>query len=145
LVTKGRLGKSYCHKLVSGEGRDISDYEMVYVIDKLKEVKNAQIDKRTEELIYSGHLFDDHLFDTSAESQRDWLGLYSLINDISFPFAVTTKDEKEYFFQNAQTYVMFFKMGTVFINNTIGSGRAIKLKVMACTTKDEIDAIIDAR
>jgi len=138
--------RDYFHRLKEGaSGKVLEDYQKIYNMVILKEQKNAQIDKRTEEIIYYGYTFDGHLFDTSAESQRDWLGLYSLRNEIPYPFAVTTKDEKEYYFKDADTYASFFKYGTAFINGVVASGRAIKLMIMACATKAEIDAIVDSR
>jgi hypothetical protein len=148
LVPKDRKAeRGYYHKLKDGDvdGKKISDYEKAWDLGTLKAEKNIGIDDKTSQIIYYGIPFDGHLFDTSAESQRDWLGLYSLRDDVTYPFAVTTKDEKEYYFQSSDGYAMFFKTGTAFINGTVASGRAIKLQVMACATKDEIDAIVDPR
>lgn len=145
LVPVGRQ-QGYYHRLIEGKkGCSIDDYERVYDIDKLKQEKCIEIDARTDELIANGISFDGNLFSASAEAQRNWIAMYAAREDLPYPFSVTTLDEKEYTFTDPRFVQVFYLTGVSTINYQISSGRALKLQVMECATKECVDSIVDTR
>jgi hypothetical protein len=46
---------------------------------------------------------------------------------------------------DANAFVTMYFFGFAAVNAILESGRAIKAQVNACTTKEEIDAIVDPR
>lgn len=139
-------GKSYCHKLKDGaNGKSIGDYEKIYDLDFLKSQKCIQIDQKTQDLIAEGIAFDGNVFSASAEAQRNWIATYTARTVLSYPFPVTTIDNNEYNFSDAEKVSQFYLTGISLISERMAYGRNLKLKVMACQTKEEIDAITDPR
>jgi len=145
LMSKSK-GLDYYHKLKDGHnGKAIEDYEKIYDLQKLKNVKYDEIDFRTDELIAMGIPFDSNLFSTSPDAQRNWIALFSARNDLTYPISVTTLDEKAYIFNDSRIVSLFYLTGISVINYHIATGRALKLQVGECNTKECIDSIVDSR
>jgi len=140
-----QTSKAYYHKLVSGEGKDISDYEKVWNIEELKTIKCSEIDDKTNLIGLIGFTFDNHIFATDADAKQNWVGIYTAKDYLTYPFAVTAKNNEQYFFQNSQEIANFYLTGINSIYQVISSGRELKTKVMECTTKECIDSIVDPR
>jgi len=140
---------TYYHQLKVGEqeqdGKDISDYKKVWCIESLKVIKIAQIDARTGALNVQGYEFDGYMFSTTLEDQKNWIALTMAKDMLTYPCPVTTADNQTYSFQSSGQLMSFFATGMVIIQTIYAGGRQLKQAVEACTTKAEIDAIVDPR
>jgi hypothetical protein len=114
-------------------------------LSEYKELKNSIIDKRTKELIDQGFVFDSVLFSTSETSQRNWMALDQFRNDLTFPFAVSTKNDGEYMIADANTTHSFTLTALGTIEYHYASGRALKQQVNEASSESEVDAIVDNR
>lgn len=143
---KNTEGIEFYHKLKDGcVGKIIDDYEKVYNIDFIKKKRCDEIDAKTDVLIERGFDFGGEKFSTSSEAQRNWIAIYSAKDYITYPFSVTTKDDKEYSFYDPRIVTVFFMTGVAYVNTNIATGRVFKIAVTNASTKEEIDAIIDNR
>lgn len=114
----------------------------------IKTQKKANIDRRTDSIIAGGFTFDSHTFSLSTEAQANWLGLVVAKDMLDYSnggYAVTTKDDQEYKFANSTAVVQFFATGIGYIAATVAAGRALKIQVDACTTIEQVEAIVDGR
>ena len=138
--------REYYHQLIGGRsGKSLEDYRVVYRLELLKKKKCDGIDVRTDELIANGIPYDGYMFSTSPEAQRNWIAMFTSKDVLGYPFSVTTLDEKEYVFNDPRLVQLFYLTGISTINYNIATGRAIKLQIMACESKSEVDAIVDPR
>ena len=133
------------HKLKSGEGRNIEDYEKIYDIDHLRKSKVVEIDLRTEEISDQGFSFSGSLFSSSLEDQKNWMALYVAQDKLTYPFFVTTKEGGTYEFQSPQELTAFYLTGLQVVYVIYSGARFIKGRVLAASTKEELDAIVDSR
>lgn len=135
------MGKS----LVSEDALDALVREHVaYSLVERKATKNFNIDLRTQAIIAEGFVFDGELFSLSLKAQMNWLGLSTLQALFQWPMAVTTDDDKEYHL-SLLDLIPFITTGSGKVADTIGSGRALKLRVNAAQDQDMIDAVVDNR
>jgi len=106
------------------------------------------IDRRTQELIGEGFEFDSHWFSLSNEAQTNWLGIKTLEGVLTWPMGITGWSEEEndhtyYLSQANLTY--FIATGMAVIKAAVDSGRALKMSVVAATTQEGLDAVVDSR
>jgi len=116
-----------------------------------KLAKYQEFDVRTGEMIGNGFEFppsSGHYYSLSAEGQSNLLGAYSAKDEAAFTYPVkwpTILDDYELSIPDAATLTAFYltALGTVRVLRD--SGTALKEAVRACTTKAEVDAIVDPR
>lgn len=110
-----------------------------------KKAKNLIIDAKTKELIESGITYNNTLFSSSETAQNNWLAMDQLREELTYPFAVTTYDDDEYEFQNADELHTFVLVGFGTIEPHYSSGRSLKMQVNAASNIAEVDAVQDNR
>ena len=115
----------------------ISNYSHDHLLAN-KEIKNREVDRRTQELISEGFLYDGKRFSLSQEAQLNWLGLQSY----SPPVEVTTIDDKAY---SVADINLFVQAAASTKQSHLDSGRILKQQVLTATTQQELDAIVDNR
>jgi len=116
-----------------------------------KEVKFAEIDLRTTELVQRGFEFppgSGMVFSLSIPSQIKLLGIETLRNDpaMTYPIKFNTIDDVSSVSLLNATWVhnmTLVAFGTY--RQYVDSGSALKDAVRACTTVDEVTAIVDPR
>lgn len=137
--------------LESNTPEDYDNYDGLTLEEaKIKRIK--EVDSKTETLIESGFTYDDNNFSMSTNAQRNWSALgaanaNSLLTD-KFPLTISTVDEGSYTVTDETVLMNFF--GTYLNYQTdpsqpLGSGRAIKAEINACTTVNEVKAVQDNR
>ena len=114
-------------------------------LDAYKEAKNDAIDARTQELIAAGFDFEGNTFSLSMMAQMNWVALNSARDDLTFPVAVSTKDNQEVTFANATRLHTFCMTALAAGKAHYDSGRALKLAVNGCVDIAAVDTINDAR
>lgn len=119
-------------------------------LDSAKTARIAAVDLRTQELIAEGFAFAGKRFSMSEAAQRNWIALSSgLANGmLPFPMAVSTVDEHSHVLAAANDLKAFLGAYMVYQADPaqpLGSGRALKERITAATTIEELDAIADDR
>lgn len=113
-----------------------------------KRAKCAEIDERTVQHIAEGFVFNDMRFSLSQNSQLQLLGLgaFARAKAISYPVRYNTLDDKNVFeLDDADTVEEFVATAIGTYRRWLDSGTALKDLVRKAETKDELDAIEDAR
>ena len=114
-----------------------------------KHIKNLAIDTKTSELLARGFIFDGEIFSLSLAAQSNWIGLQlsiaqGFLNENSFPFKISTIDNKEYSLSWANRNAFFGGVLST-ITSILAAGRALKIQVNNATTVSGVDAIVDSR
>jgi len=136
-----------------GSGQDYyyrwtgTEYVREWILEDLKIFKNNQIDLHTRMIISNGVLYDDHIFPLDIPDQSTWHGIFNAIEAgvITYPIKVMDKVNNPYYLADAAAFQAMYFYGFGAVSEILESGRVIKAEVNACTTKEEIDAIIDPR
>lgn len=118
--------------------------EYITTLSDYKANKNAQIDRRTRELIVEGFMFDNQTFSASIEAQKNWLAIEAAESKFTFPIKITTIDDQEYSLAQVDKDD-FIQTGIDHVKGHIDSGRALKLDVNAAADKAAVDAVEDNR
>lgn len=119
-------------------------------LDALKKEKVAAIDARTVRLIRSGFAFAGKRFSMSDAAQRNWIALSSdMANSLlPFPLTVSTIDESSHVLASADELKAFFGAYLLYQADPaqpLGAGRALKERLAAAATVEEVEAIADDR
>ncbi len=119
-------------------------------LDEAKQAKIAAIDRRTAEFIKRGFAFADKQFSMSEAAQRNWIALSSGMANglLPFPMAVSTIDESSHVLTSPDELKAFLGAYLLYQADPIqplGAGRALKERVTAAKTVEEVEAIVDAR
>lgn len=109
--------------------------------------KNAEIDKRTVELINEGFTFNTKTFSLSTEAQIKWQGMKTGSDNglLTYPVKITTIDDLEDSLADATAVNDFFAAGLSAVKGHLDSGRALKVDVANATTVAEVNAVVDNR
>lgn len=107
--------------------------------------KNESIDLRTRGLISEGFIYDSELLSLSTEAQTNAIAMMVASAYLTYPFKITTKDDKEYSMADAAAIAGYYLSGLNAKKDHIDSGRDLKLLVNATTTQAELDVITDNR
>ena len=110
-----------------------------------------EFDARTNELILGGFEFppgSGRIFSLSPTAQSNLLGMYTAKDHpaMTWPLLWPTKlDDYEYSIPDVATFEMFYltALGTIRVYRD--SGTALKEVVRACTTRAQVDAVVDDR
>jgi len=145
------------HEIVDGEdlnGRGLDlDYPVYrtgvneYTQDSVtiaKTKRTALVDFRTRKLVAQGFEFDGHMFSLSERAQHNLLVLQINKSTLSWPQEVSTKDDHVYSLAESDVDA-FVAAGLNKVNERLAAGRAIREAINACTTQEELDAVIDSR
>lgn len=117
-------------------------------IDEYREVKQAQIDLRTGELIATGYNFAGKQFSLSANAQTNILAMFATKDHplFTYPVGYNTIDDHEVFSIDSSATLEGMYMTALGTKKAyLDSGTDLKAAVRAATTKAEVDAIVDPR
>ena len=110
-------------------------------IDNFKKHLIDLIDERTTNNIFKGFTFDGHVFSMSISAQINLSNLFN-IPDALFPLPYSTLNEDVYSLTLANKQ-NFYLTALSFKNNTIQAGTSLKQQVLACTTIEQLQNILD--
>ena len=124
-----------------------SEYELCWVIEELKAIKNQEIDIKTQGIIAEGIEYGGRTFPLELPDQSTWHALFNAVaaGQASYPIKVMDKADEPYYFNTALEFQTMYFTGFGMVGAILEGGRALKAQVNACTTKEQIDAIIDER
>jgi len=108
-----------------------------------------KIDRRTQDLIEQGAVFNGVRFSLSANAQGNWTKIKAFSDVITamnaWPFAITTFDDEEYLLANATEATSFTLTMNMVVNMHIASGRALKVQMLAITDVNDVIDFVDPR
>ena len=112
-----------------------------------KAAKNGLIDTRTQDIIAQGAPYDGHYFSMGYGDQLSYiaLDLACVQGQAVFPIEVRDMVDAPYYLADAAAYYTFFFTGLGYVQAVLAGGRAIKDQVNACTTIEQVNAIVDPR
>jgi hypothetical protein len=121
-------------------------------IATIKTDRIQQIDNKTKELIQEGFIYNNYSFSMSDAAQRNWLMIavgvaLGMVNENSLPVA-STLEEVPYVFQSmndVQGFLAAFASYNSSPSAPLAIGRELKASIVAATTIEEINNIIDTR
>jgi len=112
-----------------------------------KHAKNSIIDLKTQTIISIGAPYDGHLFSMEYGDQLSYIALCLAVmaSQVSYPIEVRDMVDVAYYLTDAPSYYTFFFTGLGYVQVVLAGGRAIKDQVNACTTIEQVNAIVDPR
>jgi len=116
---------------------------MIITLEELKEMRYAEIDLRTQELITQGFSFAGHTFSMSLTAQINWSNFPNL-PDALFPLNVMDITENIYVLDLVNK-TNFYLSALNYKNTQLQSGSLLKAQIHACTDEACVRAIIDNR
>lgn len=125
--------------------RVVAAHEADSALDALKAVKTASIDARTRALIAEGLRVGEVVFSLSLEAQSNWSSLYATRDRLTYPFEVSTLDDKGYNLPDAAAIEALYLAGTLHKKSLIDAGRELKQRVAAASTEEELERVRDER
>lgn len=119
-------------------------------LEEAKEEKILAIDSKTSELIKTGFTFDENNFSMSDAAQRNWCALAAAKANglLAYPFNISTVDEGYYTIVDGSALAMFLVAYFTYQTDStkpLTTGRILKAEVEACTTVEEVAAVVDNR
>lgn len=122
-------------------------YSLEWDLDKVKAAKRDAIDLRTQEIIAEGITYDGRQFPLDLPDQSTWHALFNAVaaGQASYPIKVMDQDDDPYYLADATAFQTMYFSGFGAVNAILEGGRTLKASVNACTTKAEVDAIVDDR
>ena len=113
----------------------------------LKKEKNMMVDKRTNELIDVGFVYNGNVFSLSAEAQMNWVALKQAdtLGFITYPVGISTKDDREHILVDTVGLVAFYVVGLATIKTAIDSGRILKVLINDAVDEMAVASIQDTR
>ena len=138
------LGTWY-HRLASGDGSEIGDYEKFQVVGDHKAVCSSSIDAKTADLIAEGFVFDGVTFSLSGAAQLNHAADYMSRATLGPVVYNNIDDTVAYVIPDVPTLEAFYAAAVATIRGHRGTGTVLKDQVRAATTIEEIDAIEDTR
>lgn len=116
-------------------------------LDEAKHDKNTQIDERTRQIILLGAPYDGHMFSQDLPDQMTYVFLCTAVmaGQAQYPIEVRDMSDIPYYLADAGAFYTFYFTGGAYLQAILTSGRAIKDQVNACTTIEQVNAIVDPR
>ena len=127
-----------------GEKEDVDNADLI----TYKATKFSDIDRRTDELISQGFVFNQMQFSLSGPAQARMMGINQIRDDsaVIYPIRWNNIDDTDYYdIPNAETFRNFYLAGVGAYRSFVDSGTELKNSVRAATTPAEVDAVIDSR
>jgi glutamine cyclotransferase len=115
-----------------------------YDLTNLQDFKDfafIEIDKRTQDEIFEGFVFDEKRFSMSVNAQINWSNLMNVPQEY-FPVNVSTIDNELYLL-SWENKVPFYMTALGWKSAALQEGTVIKSQIKACTTIQEIEEIIN--
>ena len=114
-------------------------------MSKNKKIEN--IDTRTSTLIKNGITHNTYQFSMSGNAQINFilLKIKNKDNEITFPRYLITKNDELYSCNSKQDLDEICLKMEQHKDNCLISGAQLKAEILACTTKEELEIIVDNR
>lgn len=122
------------------------NYDLTMTLDQAKKKKIREIDNKSVVLLESGFTYSSKIFDIVNDEER-WkeLLLAATAGLVSYPINVYAKDKTSISLADITEVTAFIGAFMATREGILQPGRVLKEQVAACTTKTEVDAIIDNR
>jgi len=114
-------------------------YDLTNIQD-YKDYLYSEIDKKTEETIFSGFTFDGGLFSMSLSAQINWSNLF-FIPDAMWPITVSHKDDTGTYQLTLANRANFYGSALLHKNNALQNGTTLKNTVKDAITIGELITI----
>lgn len=114
-----------------------------------KAVRKAEIDANTirirdrDGLSYSGERFA-----MNEGAKLNWTGMAVMAASLTYPFTILTLDDRPFDLANQAELMRFLNAAMSYDTapgSPVTSGRALRMRVEAATTMEEVEAIVDDR
>jgi len=147
VVVKGKRGAVLYHKLTAGNGTDISHYTEVTDLDDYKNNRIQEIKMNTQTLESLGFLYDERTFsmDTTFAFVYSSLLLLDEKKAITYPFPIQCLNSTTYYVTDRSSLRELVASTAAAILELQESESQLKLDILAASTKEEIDGIVDNR
>jgi hypothetical protein len=123
-------------------------YENTFIVDELAVKKRDKINSILEKTIAEesvGAPYSGHKFSVSAAAKPNWLALIMAKDTLTYPWSAPTGYGEMYGFQSANDILGFFAAAMGFLNYWESSNEQLIIAINACTTVEQVDAIVDDR
>lgn len=117
-------------------------------LQEAKQAKFEQIDKKTNEIIARGYVWEGVVLSLSLPSQTRLNGVYAMQDDPpgGYPIVWNSLDDNSFVtLEDAKDTVSMHDAAGNRLREVVDSGTAIKEEVRAATTVAEVEAIVDPR
>ena len=121
----------------------VEDLPDASTLEEAKEMKLAQIDSRTQELIFQGFSFAGLHWSLSINAQINWNNLPQLPQTV-FPLAIQDMNGVDYDLEFSQR-MDFYYTAVAVKNSHLQSGNVLKREVSDMQTIQEISNFVDPR
>jgi hypothetical protein len=112
-------------------------------LDELKDIRYAEIDMNTQDLISKGFPFAGHMFSMSITAQINWSNFPNL-PDALFPLTIIDMLEGPYVLALADK-LNFYYTALNYKNTQLQSGGVLKGTIKACADVACVTAVVDTR
>lgn len=117
-------------------------------LEAAKDRKLTAIDRRSDELLTEGFVYDSKTFSLSVKAQSKMMGMHQIRNDatVTYPIVWSTLDDgSSISLADAATVHSFVLAALGALRSVLDSGTTLKISVVAATTIVEVDAVVDTR
>lgn len=137
----------HCELVHPGGTNPSAPYEGV-TLEEIKNLRLADVQNRTEEILTYGIIYDTTRLSLSAKNRIYYNWLYNHIDGmtISYPMSIQGYDLATYYnFANAADYKTFCLQGAQYIYDCYMAENVIEAQILAATTISEVLAVEDNR
>jgi hypothetical protein len=111
-----------------------------------KELKKAEVDKKTRTLIAAGFTYASKVFSMSTNAQNKWNALHADRANHTYPVVILTADESdEESLADAAAVEAFYTAMVTEIRGHIDSGATLKKSARDAGNQGLLDAVVDGR
>lgn len=137
----------FVNELSSGDQTTLTSVVAAHEVDLplAKTAKITVIRDKTESEEALGVPYNGYRFSVSASTKSNWLAVVMIKDTLSYPFSAPTGFGVIYYFQSADDVSFFFASSMAFLKYWEESNEALIITVNACTTVEQVNAIIDDR
>jgi hypothetical protein len=117
------------------------------VLANEKTRRTVEVDRRTDEIILRGFSYDGKTFEMDESARANFQSLHYFVKQgfIPLPTAVNTVDDQIYYVTSSGQLDQLVGSGLQTYYGVLQGGWALKLQMRACTTLEQLYAIVDTR
>jgi hypothetical protein len=119
-----------------------------FIIDALavkKEEKILAVYTKTMDNEGLGVPYNNYRFSVTPSAKSNWLAIVVGAAGLPYPFSAPTGFGSIYSFTDANDVYAFFNSSIVFLKYWEESNEQLRIAINACTTVEQVDAIVDDR
>lgn len=114
-------------------------------IEDLKTLRRNLVNAKTQEEEARGVPYNDHRFSITPAAKSNWLAVVISKDSLSYPFNAPTGFDDIYAFQSANDVLGFFSAAMSYITYWEQSNEQLIIAINACTTLEQLNAVVDDR